>query len=148
MTGMSFVGSPSVLRAGSVILLDVNEYDIWRRVNREIFSNFLVNSDNCPDRLTEPPTVCCVKSVSALTDEGPKMLACAASWGSKLSPRNWYFEANSVKPRLTGRPIRYGSVNPNETLFERFPPESPMLSDSPYPSRLLVEYSSPKKLPA
>ena len=61
----------------------------------------------------------------------PQMLACDASWGSKLSPRNWYFEAKSVKPRLTGLPIRYGSVNPKDTLLDRFPPESATLSDSP-----------------
>ena len=66
--------------------------------------------------------------------EVPKKLAliarCALS-KSKLSPRNWYFEAKSVKPRLTGLPIRYGSVNPKDTLLDRFPPESATLSDSP-----------------
>src|SRR6266498_3909134 len=109
ITGLSLSGLLSVLTSGSLTALPVNEYDRPRRVNREIFSNFLVNNDNCPERLTEPATVCCVKSVSAPSEERPKRLACAASWGSKLSPRNWYFEANNVKPRLTGRPIRYGS---------------------------------------
>src|SRR5262245_53516472 len=95
---------------------------------------FLVNSDNCPERLTEPPTVCCVNSVLASTEESPRKLALSARRAllkSKLSPRNWYFDAKSVKPRLTGLPIRYGSVKPNDTLFERFPPDNPMLSDSP-----------------
>src|SRR5262245_62069458 len=103
---MSFVVSASLLRDGSVILLDVNEYDRPTRVNRENLSNFLVNNDNCPERLMEPPTVCCVKSVSASTEESPKRLACNAWSKLKLSPTNWYFEAKSWKPRLTGRPIR------------------------------------------
>src|SRR5262245_41133184 len=133
-TATSLSSLLSRLTGGSVILLDVSEYCRPRRVNREIFSNFLVNSDNCPERLTEPPTGCCVKSVSASTEESPRKLALSARCAllkSKLSPRNWYFEANTWKPRLTGRPIRYGSVNPKDTLFDRFPPESATLSDSP-----------------
>src|SRR5262249_39484789 len=133
-TATSLSSLASRLTAGSVILLDVSEYDRPRRVNREIFWNFLVNSDNCPERLTEPPTVCCVKSVLVSTAEVPKKLALSALCAlakSKLSPRNWYFEAKTWKPRLIGLPSRYGSVNPNETLFERFPPDSATLSDSP-----------------
>src|SRR5262245_27117509 len=98
-TATSLSSLLSRLTGGSVILLDVNEYDRPSRVNRENFSNFLlVNIDNCPERLTEPPTVCCVKSVEASTEEIPKRLALIARCElvkSKLSPRNWYFEAKS-----------------------------------------------------
>src|SRR5262245_46771424 len=133
------------------MLLPVSEYDSPRRVNLAISGNFLVNNCNGPERLTVPPTVRCVKSVSALTEDSPKRLASKirdALLKSKPCPMNWYFEAKSWNPRLIGLPSRYGSVKPNCTLCERLPPESARLRDSPYPSRLLVEYSSPKKLPA
>jgi hypothetical protein len=59
------------LTFGSLIVEPVNEYDIWRRVNRENFSNLFVNNRREPERLTEPPTVFCVKSSSALKTPGP-----------------------------------------------------------------------------
>src|SRR5215211_8486768 len=63
------------------------------------------------------------------------------------SPKNFCENAKIEKPALIGRSLMYGSVNENWNERWRLPAARLNESTSPRPSRLLVEYSSPKNDP-